>query len=201
MALRESKRHLFFGSAAAFAEPADQPPHKTKPASPFSFPPRIIAAAARVVKSVDTRDLNNLSLRGETPEVKPVKFGESPGCFGSRANAEPSPSNSLGRCREQTAGTYGREAMVKACSRPRTPCVEQGGGESRSGKKIPRRKACRFDSGLGHQSKAVPAHAGAAFPFLACVRLNQARAARSAGERHHAQSSSSFFADGRAGRS
>jgi hypothetical protein len=25
-----------------------------------------------------------------------------------------------GRCREQTAGTYGRRAMVKACSRPRT---------------------------------------------------------------------------------
>jgi len=25
------------------------------------------------------------------------------------------------------------------------------GGESRSGKKIPRRKACRFDSGPGHQ--------------------------------------------------
>ena len=107
--------------------------------------------SARVVKSVDTRDLNNLSLRGETPEVKPVKLGERPGCFGNRANAEPSPSNSLGRCREQTAGTYGRKAMVKACSRPRTPCIEQDGGESRSGKKIPRRKACRFDSGLGHQ--------------------------------------------------
>ena len=79
-----------------------------------------IAHYARVVKSVDTRDLNNLSLRGETPGVKPVKIGESPGCFCTRANAEPSPSNSLGRCREQTAGTYGRKAMVKACSRPRT---------------------------------------------------------------------------------
>lgn len=40
--------------------------------------------------------------------------------------------------------------MVKACSRPRTSCLAQVGGESRSGKKIPRRKACRFDSGLGH---------------------------------------------------
>lgn len=46
---------------------------------------------ARVVKLVDTRDLNNLSLRGETPEVKPAKLGESPGCSGIRANAEPSP--------------------------------------------------------------------------------------------------------------
>ena len=125
-----------------------------------------------MVKSVDTRDLNNLSLRGETPEVKPVKVGERPGCSCTRANAEPSPSCRLGRCREQTAGTYGRKAMVKACSRPRTPCVEQGGGESRSGKKIPRRKACRFDSGLGHQSRAAPVHAGAAFSFLACLRLN-----------------------------
>jgi len=35
------------------------------------------------------------------------------------ANAEPSPAT-MGRCREQTAGTYGRKAMVKACSRPRT---------------------------------------------------------------------------------
>ncbi|SPA50292.1 protein of unknown function [Cupriavidus taiwanensis] len=39
---------------------------------------------------------------------------------GIRANAEPSPSAWLGRCREQTAGTYGRKAMVKACSSPRT---------------------------------------------------------------------------------
>ncbi len=37
-----------------------------------------------------------------------------------RVNAEPSPTPRLGRCREQTAGTYGRKAMVKACSRPRT---------------------------------------------------------------------------------
>jgi len=133
------------------------------------------------VKSVDTRDLNNLSLRGETPEVKPVKVGERPGCFCIRANAEPSPSYSLGRCREQTAGTYGRKAMVKACSRPRTPCVEQGGGESRSGKKIPRRKACRFDSGLGHQSRAAPVHAGAAF-LLRGIRMSAAMLACSDGD-------------------
>jgi len=46
---------------------------------------------------------------------------------------------------------------------------KHGGGESRSGKKIPRRKACRFDSGPGHQplEKAVPAYAGAAF-FILC---------------------------------
>ena len=40
-----------------------------------------------------------------------------------RDNAEPSLSYDLGRCREQTAGTYGWKAMVKACSRPRTFCV------------------------------------------------------------------------------
>ena|GEM_PF-2047442 len=34
---------------------------------------------ARVVKLVDTRDLNNLSPPGETLKVKPVKLGESPG--------------------------------------------------------------------------------------------------------------------------
>ncbi len=66
----------------------------------------------------------------------------------------------MGRCREQTAGTYGkavtRSAMVKACSRPRTPCPVQDGGESRSGKKILRRKACRFESDLGHQFKSRP---------------------------------------------
>jgi hypothetical protein len=33
---------------------------------------------ARVVESVDTRDLNNLSPRGETPGVEPVKVGEGP---------------------------------------------------------------------------------------------------------------------------
>src|SRR5690606_38204488 len=69
---------------------------------------------ARVVKPVDTRDLNNLSLRGETPGVNPVKVGERPGCCGIRANAEPSPAHGPGRCREQTAGTFGCKAMVKA---------------------------------------------------------------------------------------
>ena len=37
------------------------------------------------------------------------------------------------------------------------------GGESRSGKKIPRRKACRFDSGLGHQLGSRPSSAGRLF--------------------------------------
>ncbi len=77
---------------------------------------------ARVVKLVDTRDLNNLSLRAETPEVKPVKVGEGPG---RKCELMPSQAQfrQLGRCREQTAGTYGRKAMVKACSRPRTAHV------------------------------------------------------------------------------
>ena len=54
-------------------------------------------------------------------------------------SSELTPSQALelqGRCREQTAGTYGRKAMVKACSRLRT--LPSGGGESRSRKKIRR---------------------------------------------------------------
>lgn len=39
----------------------------------------IIAPDARVVELVDTRDLRNLSAPAETPEMTPVKFGESPG--------------------------------------------------------------------------------------------------------------------------
>jgi hypothetical protein len=48
---------------------------------------------------------NNLSPRGEIHEVKPVKVGEGPGQLAVRANAEPSPGENPGRCREQTAGT------------------------------------------------------------------------------------------------
>ncbi|WP_415832762.1 hypothetical protein [Kerstersia similis] len=47
---------------------------------------------------------------------------------------------------------------------------QQNGGESRSGKKIPRRQACRFDSGLGHQIRFyndVPLHTKPA-PVLSC---------------------------------
>jgi hypothetical protein len=63
-----------------------------------------------------------LSPPGETSEVKPVKFGESPGCckHPSQRRAKPRSERFDGRCREQTAGTYGRKTMVKACSRPRT---------------------------------------------------------------------------------
>jgi len=64
----------------------------------------------------------------------PVKLGEGPGL-----RSELTPSQALefqGRCREQTAGTYGHQAMVKACSRLRTSWL--GGGESRSSKKIRR---------------------------------------------------------------
>ena len=41
----------------------------------------------------------------------------------SQRRAKPKPALRLGRCREQTAGTYGCKAMVKACSRPRTAHV------------------------------------------------------------------------------
>ncbi len=86
---------------------------------------------------------SNLSPSGETWEVTPVKFGESPGCActlarPSQRRAKPHACRAGGRCREQTAGTYGRKARVKACSRPRTAAYAAAGGESRSGKKIPR---------------------------------------------------------------
>lgn len=47
----------------------------------------IMAANARVVELVDTRDLRNLSPLGETPKVNLVKVGESPG-----GDSEPTPS-------------------------------------------------------------------------------------------------------------
>ena len=77
---------------------------------------------ARVAELVDAADSDSakLSPRGEIFEVKPVKLGEGPEQR-ARADTEPSPGQATrGRCREQTAGTYGRKAMVKACSRPRT---------------------------------------------------------------------------------
>ena len=79
----------------------------------------------------------NLSPRGEILEVEPVKLGEDPEPR-ARVHAEPSPGSRRGRCREQTAGTYGRKATVKACSRPRTSRSFRAGGESRSGTKIRR---------------------------------------------------------------
>jgi hypothetical protein len=51
--------------------------------------------------------------------MTPVKLGEGPG-----QQSELTPSQApkdRGRCREQTAGTYGGKTRVKACSRLRTP--------------------------------------------------------------------------------
>ena len=61
--------------------------------------------------------------------------------------------------------------MVKACSRPRTLLLR--GGESRSGKKIPRRKACRFDSGPGHHHRPFQRWKGLFLSF-ACLGRNRA---------------------------
>ena len=97
---------------------------------------RVEFPRARVVKSVDTGDLQEVSPHGETHEVTPVKFGERPGHVFVRANAEPSPWIK-GRCREQTAGTYGRKTTVKACSRPRT---RQGAAKAEVVRKSPDRK-------------------------------------------------------------
>jgi hypothetical protein len=68
----------------------------------------------------------------------PSKSVKALDSFSVRANAEPSPGENQGRCREQTAGTYGHKAMVKACSRLRTRTIRVRGGESRSSKKIRR---------------------------------------------------------------
>ncbi len=74
----------------------------------------------------------------ETFEVKPVKLGEGPERL-VRANAEPSPSMK-GRCREQTAGTYGAISKLRYGEGvlQTTNNALRIGGESRSGKKIPR---------------------------------------------------------------
>jgi hypothetical protein len=47
------------------------------------------AVHARMVKWVDTRDLNNLSPLAETPGVESVKFGERPGRRPSQRRAKP----------------------------------------------------------------------------------------------------------------
>ena len=59
-----------------------------------------------------------MSPPGETLKVKPVKLGRGPG---RKSELMPSQAPEFrGRCREQTAGTYGRKTTVKACSRLRT---------------------------------------------------------------------------------
>ena len=52
----------------------------------------IMFPAARVAKLVDARDLPKLSAAAETPQMDPVKFGESPG-----ARSEPTPSQASKR--------------------------------------------------------------------------------------------------------
>ncbi len=85
--------------------------------------------------------------------MKPVKVGERPGCHATAPTPSQARPTGTGRCRERTAGALVDQAVAKARSRPRTmPGI---GGESRSGTKIPRRKACRFDSGLGHTPRPV----------------------------------------------
>ena len=81
----------------------------------------VVFSVARVVKSVDTRDLNILSPSGEIPEVTPVKIGERPGSYRFRANAEPSPGAQLWEGVEsRRRAPKASKAKVKACSRPRT---------------------------------------------------------------------------------
>jgi len=52
-----------------------------------------------------------LSPSEETPKVQPVKFGEHPGSRKdpSQRRAKPRAAGFVGRCREQTAGTYGHK--------------------------------------------------------------------------------------------
>jgi hypothetical protein len=72
--------------------------------------------------------------------VKPVKLGEGPEALSARADAEPSPARlAPGRCREQTAGTYGRHGHGEGVLQTTNPVTHvRRGGESRSGTKIRR---------------------------------------------------------------
>lgn len=56
----------------------------------------------------------------ETLGVECVKFGET---LTGNADGNPEPSPVMGRCRDLTAHTYGRNTMVKRKSRPQTERV------------------------------------------------------------------------------
>ena len=104
-----------------------------------------------MVKSVDTRDLKQFepprgNARSETRQIRRTPPAPCP------ANAEPSLPAQEGvesRRRAPKAARPGRR-RAPAHERRLFPARKAAGGESRSGKKIPGRKACRFDSGLRH---------------------------------------------------
>src|SRR3546814_11315678 len=73
----------------------------------------------------------------------------------SQRRAKPSLAR-LGRCREQTAGTYGRKTMVKACSRPRTSYMLAANAEVV--RKSLDLSSYRFDSGLEPHSLVSTRH-------------------------------------------
>jgi hypothetical protein len=92
-----------------------------------------------------------LSPRGEIRAVKPVKLGEGP-VLCARADAEPSLRKREGRCREQTAGTYGPEGYGEGVLQTTNPkCFGAGRRKPKWYENPPPLKACRFDSDLGHQ--------------------------------------------------
>ena len=103
------------------------------------------------MKSVDTRDLKQFepprgNARSETRQIRRTPPAPCP------ANAEPSLPAQEGvesRRRAPKAARPGRR-RAPAHERRLFPSRKAAGGESRSGKKIPGRKACRFDSGLRH---------------------------------------------------
>jgi hypothetical protein len=79
--------------------------YPSRPPGPI-LPPALDARVAELVDAADS--VSNLSPRREIRGVKPVKLGEGPEALAARADAEPSPvRGAQGRCREQTAGTYG----------------------------------------------------------------------------------------------
>ena len=100
------------------------------------------------------KGLENLSPRGETPEVTPVKVGEGPDRIPpcGRVDTEPSPPDN-----EVREGVESRRRAPKAVA-------SQGEGvlQTTNGPKDRRRKpkwyenpsverSCRFESGLGYQ--------------------------------------------------
>ena len=81
--------------------------------------------------------------------MKPVKLGEGPKVRRRQADAEPSPGKRQGRCREQTAGTYGLHGYGEGVLQTTNP-VYPGQRKLKWQENPPPLKACRFDSDLGH---------------------------------------------------
>ena len=107
------------------------------------------------------KGLIELSSRGETPGMTPVKVGEDPGHVPQLAELTPNQARrilvSMGRRREQTAGTYSQhighgEGVLQTTNvrpfseRRRKPKWYENPSVARS---------CRFESGLGYHNNLI----------------------------------------------